>query len=258
MGWWTGKGKVSGMVRALMAGWAMLGAPAQAAELVVSAAASLTNAFRDIGKGWEAASPGNTVVFNFAASDVLLAQIAKGAPADVFASADQEAMDKAVAQNMIVPGTRRDFARNRLVLIAPADSAVPLAGLQALTATAVRRIAVGNPASVPVGRYTREALEKAGLWAGLEPKYIYAQNVRQALDYVARGETDAGFVYATDAAIMKDKVKVAVEIPTDKAILYPIAVVKDSGKAALAQGFLQYLATAAAQATLARYGFGKP
>jgi molybdate transport system substrate-binding protein len=231
---------------------------AQAAELIVSAAASLTNAFRDIGKGWEAANPGNTVVFNFAASDVLLAQISKGAPADIFASADQDAMDKAVAQNVIITGTRRDFVRNRLVLIVPSDSKLTVSGLAALSAVEVKRIAIGNPASVPVGRYTKGVLEKAGIWASLEPKYVNAASVRQALDYVARGETDAGFVYSTDAAIMKDKVKVSAEVPTEKPILYPIAVVKDSKNAALAQGFLQYLTTDAAQATLTNYGFGKP
>jgi len=249
------RGVCSGMA-ALLIGF-NLGA-AHGAELVVSAAASLTNAFRDIGRGFEAANPGSTIVFNFAASDVLLAQIAKGAPADVFASADQEAMDKAVVQGVIAQGTRRDFVRNKLVLIAPADSSLALTALSSLSADAVKRIAMGNPASVPVGRYTREALDKAGLWTRLEPKYVYAQSVRQALDYVARGEVEAGFVYATDAAIMKDKVKVAGEIATTTPILYPIAVVKDSTRQALAQSFLQYLATAASQATLARYGFGKP
>ena len=258
MGWWAGKNWLRGMAGAMVACCAVFGAPAQAAELVVSAAASLTNAFREIGKGWEAANPGNTVVFNFAASDVLLAQISKGAPADIFASADQDAMDKAVAQNVINTPTRKDFVRNRLVLIVPSDSKLTVSGLASLSAAEVKRIAIGNPASVPVGRYTRGVLEKAGIWASLESKYVNAASVRQALDYVARGETDAGFVYSTDAAIMKDKVKVSAEVPTDTPILYPIAVVKDSRNAALAQGFLQYLSTYAAQAILTNYGFGKP
>lgn len=231
---------------------------ASAAELIVSAAASLTNAFRDIGKAWEAANPGNTVTFNFAASDVLLAQISKGAPADVFASADQDAMDKAVAQGVINTGTRRDFVRNRLVLIVPSDSKAAVTGVQSLASADIKHIAIGNPASVPVGRYTRGVLEKAGNWTQLEPKFVNATSVRQALDYVARGEAEAGFVYSTDAAIMKDKVKVAAEVPTEKPILYPIAAVKDSKNAALAQSFLQFLAADGAQATLAGYGFGKP
>jgi molybdate transport system substrate-binding protein len=252
------KGRLRLLCWLIAAGLGVGGAPAKAAELIVSAAASLTNAFREIGKGFEAANPGNTVVFNFAASDVLLAQISKGAPADVFASADQDAMDKAVAQNLINTRTRRDFVRNRLVLIVPSDSKLTVSGLASLSAAEVKRIAIGNPASVPVGRYTKGVLEKAGVWASLEPKYVNAASVRQALDYVARGETDAGFVYSTDAAIMNDKVKVAAEVPTGKPILYPIAVVKDSRNAALAQGFLQYLTTDAAQAILTNYGFGKP
>ena len=231
---------------------------ASAAELVVSAAASLTNAFRDLGKAFEAANPGNTVIFNFAASDVLLAQIAKGAPADVFASADQDAMDKAVAQGVIATPTRRDFVRNRLVLIAPSDSKIAITGLASLAAGDIKHIAIGNPASVPVGRYTKGVLEKAGTWASLEPKFVNATSVRQALDYVARGEAEAGFVYSTDAAIMNDKVKVAAEVPTEKPILYPIAMVKDSKNATLAQSFLQFLASQGAQATLTSYGFGKP
>jgi molybdate transport system substrate-binding protein len=231
---------------------------ANAADLIVSAAASLTNAFRDIGKNFEAANPGTTVVFNFAASDVLLAQIVKGAPADVFASADETAMDKAVSEGVINTSTRHNFVRNRLVLIVPSDSTQSITGLSSLSAATVKRIAIGNPASVPVGRYTKGVLEKAGMWASLEPKYVNAASVRQALDYVARGETDAGFVYSTDAAIMKDKVKIAADVPTEKAILYPIAVVKESSKQALAQRFLQFLASDAAQATLASYGFGKP
>ena len=231
---------------------------AGAAELVVSAAASLTNAFTDIGRAFERVNPGNKVVFNFAASDVLLAQIVKGAPADVFASADQEAMDKAVAQNAVDAKTRHNFVRNRLVLIVPADSAVAITGLASLSNPAVKHIAIGNPASVPVGRYTRGVLEKAGIWASLEPKYVNSASVRQALDYVARGEAEAGFVYSTDAAIMKGRVKVAAEVPTEKPILYPIAVVKDSRNAALAQSFLTFIASPAMQTILSDYGFGKP
>jgi len=248
--------RLRAVAAALLLGLA--GGNAGAAELIVSAAASLTNAFRDIGKAWEAANPGNTVVFNFAASDVLLAQIAKGAPADVFASADQEAMDKAVAQGVINTATRRDFVRNRLVLIVPSDSKASVTGVRSLASSDIKRIAIGNPASVPVGRYTKGVLEKAGNWASLEQKFVNATSVRQALDYVARGEAEAGFVYATDAAIMKDRVRIAAEVPTEKPVLYPVAAVKDSKNAALAQIFLQFLAGDRAQATLTGYGFGKP
>src|SRR5690606_26471159 len=111
---------------------------------------------------------------------------------------------------------------------------------------------------VPVGRYTKAVLEKAGLWPAIEAKMVGAQSVRQALDYVARGEVDVGFVYATDAAIMRDKVKVAFTASTDSPILYPIAPAAASGNVQLAQGFVDFVRTPQAQAVLAKYGFGKP
>jgi molybdate transport system substrate-binding protein len=231
---------------------------AHAAELIVSAAASLTNAFRDVGKLFEQASPGNKVVLNFASSDVLLAQIAKGAPADVFATADMDSMDRAEKQGLLAPGTRRTLLANTLTLIIPAGASTKPGSLGGLEDAAVRRIAIGNPASVPAGRYAKEAMEKAGMWAKLEPKLILAQNVRQALDYVARGEVDAGLVYATDAAIMAGKVSVAAEIPTTTPVLYPIAVVKDTRNRALADAFLKLLGTDQAQAVFKKYGFSQP
>lgn len=230
---------------------------ARAAELVVSAAASLTNAFREIGVDFERGQPGDSVAFNFAASDVLLTQIARGAPADVFASADQEAMDKASGERLIDPATRVDFARNRLVLIVPAGSTPPKA-LVELADASYGRIASSNPATVPAGRYAKAALEKAGLWTALQAKLIPTQNVRQSLDYVARGECDAGFVYATDAATQPDKVKVAFEIATGVPVLYPAAVVRETGHRALAIRFIGHLGTPAARAVLARHGFGAP
>ncbi len=231
---------------------------AHAAELIVSAAASLTNALREVGRSFEDARRGNKVTFNFASSGALLAQIAKGAPADVFASADTATMDRAEEQGLLAAGTRRILLHNKLVLIVPAVSPVVPSDLASLDNAAVRRIALGNPASVPAGRYAREALEVAGLWLKLEPKYILAQNVRQALDYVARGEVDAGIVYATDAAIMRDKVRVAGEIATTTPIVYPVAVVKDSRNRPLAEAFVEFLGSGAAQATFKRYGFSQP
>ena len=228
-----------------------------AADLIVSAAASLTNSFREVGKLFEERNPGHKVVFNFASSDVLLSQIAKGAPVDVFASADAESMDRAEKQGLLAPGTRRVLLHNRLVLIAPSD-APAIDGLASLANAAIRRIAIGNPASVPAGRYAREALEKAGLWAKLESKLIMAQNVRQALDYVARDEVDAGFVYATDAAIMAGKVRIAAEIPTTTPIVYPLALVNDTRNRALADAFVQVLATDAAKSLFTRYRFSLP
>lgn len=231
---------------------------AHAADLTVSAAASLTNAMRDLAPLFEAAHPGTRVRFNFAASGLLLQQIAKGAPVDVFASADQETMDQAQAQNLVTGAQRRDFVANRLVVIVPAASTRVPAALADLAQPGYARIAIGLPASVPVGRYTKGVLEAAGQWGAIEPKMVGATNVRQALDYVQRAEADAGFVYATDAALMPDKVRVAFAVTTAKPILYPVAPVRSSPNAALGERFVAFLFTPEAQAVLARHGFGKP
>jgi molybdate transport system substrate-binding protein len=245
---------------ARLVGALAVGVSAHAADLTVSAAASLTNALRDLAPGFEAAHPGTKVQFNFAASGALLQQIAKGAPVDVFASADQETMDQAQTQKLLEAGQRRDFASNTLVVIVPtraAASATPKS-ITDLAQPAYPRIAIGLPASVPVGRYTRSVLQAAGLWTAIEPRMIGAQNVRQALDYVARAEVEAGFVYATDAALMPDKVKVAFRVPTATPVLYPAAPIAGSPNAALARQFVDYLVSAPARAVLAKHGFGKP
>ncbi|HEY4071685.1 MAG TPA: molybdate ABC transporter substrate-binding protein [Herbaspirillum sp.] len=229
-----------------------------AADLVVSAASSLTDAFKSVAQSYEARNPGTKVVLNFGASDVLMQQIVNGAPADVFASADQTAMDKAVAEKVINPSTRKDFAANQIVMIVPADSKLNLTSLKDLSKPEVARIAYGNPASVPVGRYTKSALEAAGQWDTVSAKGVLAQNVRQALDYVSRGEVEAGFVFATDAAIMADKVKVAVRVPATTPVTYPIAVTSGTKQATQAASFLAYVASPAGQEILAKYGFLKP
>ena len=229
-----------------------------AGEVTVSAAASLTNAFKDIAQSYEAQNPGTKVLLNFGASGALLQQMAKGAPVDVFASADQETMDAAQQQGLVRAADRQDFVRNALVVIAPIDAKAPPAALKDLAAPGVARVALALPASVPVGRYAKHALEAAGLWGAVQAKAVNTTNVRQSLDYVARGEVDAGFVYATDAALMKDKVKTAFAVPLDVAVLYPIARTAASSNATEAAAFIAYVRSPAGQAILARYGFLKP
>jgi len=231
-----------------------LGAAAQ--QLTVSAAASLTDAFKELGARFEAGKPGATVRFNFAASGVLLQQIGQGAPVDVFASADQDTMNRAAEQKLIDTATRKDFATNSVVLIEPAKDGPGLKTLQDLAGPGVRKIAIGKTATVPVGRYTREVLESAGLWTRLEPRFVQADSVRQVLDYVGRGEVEAGFVYRTDAAIMGDRVRVVLTATGHTPVSYPVAVVADSREKALARDFVAFLSTEPAQQTLARFGFG--
>ena len=229
-----------------------------AQQITVSTAASLTDAFKALGPKFEASQPGTTVRFNFAASGVLLQQISQGAPVDVFVSADQETMDRAAAQKLVDTASRKNFVSNSLVLIEPAKEGTGIQSLQDLAKPAVRRIAIGKPATVPAGRYTRQVLEGAKLWTPLEPKFVQADSVRQVLDYVGRGEVEAGFVYRTDATLLGDKLKIVLTPANHTPVTYPIAVVSDSKQKAAAQNFIAFLFTDAAQQVLTRYGFGKP
>ena len=230
---------------------------AQGADLVASAAVSLTDAFREIGRSFVAAQSGTTVAFNFAATDVLLAQLSKGAPADVFAAADEESMNRAEREGLLLPGSRHDFAANRLVMIVP-NSASGVATIEELALPRFARIAMGSPRTVPAGRYARGALERAKLWDKIESKCVFALNVRQVLDYVARGDADVGFVYATDAAVMRDKVKIALDVPTPTPIRYPVAVLRASRHPSEARAFVESLIADPARKVLASYGFALP
>jgi molybdate transport system substrate-binding protein len=243
---------------ALAAVVALLPLAAMAQQLTVSAAASLTDAFKELAPRFEASHAGVTLRFNFGASGALLQQITQGAPVDVFASADQETMNRAAEQKLVDLDTRRDFAANTLVLIVPATGSPPVGKLSDLSGAAVKRIAVGKVATVPVGRYTKQALESANLWTTLEPRFVQADTVRQVLDYVARGEVEAGFVYRTDAALMADKVRIVETVTGNSPVTYPIAVVAESRSKAAAREFVAYVSGAEGQAILAKYGFGKP
>lgn len=255
----SGRTRVSSFRFFLVALAASLAAgPASAAEIIVSAAASLTNAFTEVARAYEEANPGQKAHLNFGGSGALLQQIARGAPVDVFASADQETMDRAGKQDLIVRGSRYDFARNTLVVVAPRGAKSVPGALADLKDPRFARLAISNPDGVPAGRYARAALEAAGLWEHLRGRSLNTQNVRQSLDYLARGEADAGFVYATDAAILPDKVDVLFEVPTREPILYPVAAVKGNGKETVAMKFIDFVRSEAGQNILARYGFRKP
>jgi len=246
---------ISSILRIACVVLGLAGSAAHGADLVVSAAASLTDAFKEAGRDFEAAHPGTHVVFNFGASDVLLRQIEQGAPADLFASADEATMDKAVAAGHIAAATRKDFAANALVLIVPTSAASAPNSVADLRNDSYKKIAIGNPDSVPAGRYAKQALVTAKLWDALEPKLVQAQNVRQALDYVARGEAEAGFVYATDAAMQAQKVRVALDMATATPVRYPIGAVAECAKKPTACDFEQFLLSARGQAILANNGF---
>ncbi|PXW94316.1 molybdate transport system substrate-binding protein [Sphaerotilus hippei] len=234
------------------------GLAASAQSLTVSAAASLSNVLKDLGARYEATRPGVKLQFNFAASGVLIQQIAQGAPVDLFISADEETMARGLEQKLLEPASRRDIASNQVVLITPAAGGVALRSLADLTGPAVQRIAVGKLATVPVGRYTKQSLEAAKLWTVLEPRLVHADSVRQVLDYVARGEVEAGFVYSTDAAVMPDKVRTVMRVDGHAPVRYPAAITTEGRQKAAAGEFLAFLLSPPAQAVLGQAGFGKP
>ena len=218
-------------------------ATAQAAELLVSGAASLTNAFNEMKDAFQKKYPDVKVNTNYAASNPLLKQMETGAPVDVFASADQMTMDKAAADRLVDPATRKDFALNDLVLIVPADSKAGVKDVQSLTGDSVKKIAIGNPDSVPAGRYAKDSLN------------ILANSVRQALDYVSRGEVDAGFVYRTDALKAGDKVKIICNVEGHAPVLYPIAVGNTGKNHADGKKFIDFVVSKEGQDILHKYGF---
>jgi molybdate transport system substrate-binding protein len=237
---------------------ALLPLASAAQTLTVSAAASLTDVLRELGPRFEAARPGVSVRFNFAASGVLIRQIVQGAPVDVFVSADPQTVDEGVRLKVLDPATRRDVARNALVMVVPAKGGLPLADPADLAQPSVRRVAIGKPATVPAGRYAQQALTEAGVWPALATRAVYADSVRQVLDYVARGEVEAGFVYRTDAMRMHDRVRVVARLRGHPPIVYPAVVVADSPARVAAGLFIDYLTSPEAQAVLARHGFESP
>ena len=231
-----------------------------AQDVTLSVAVSLKEVTEELGRAFMAARPGVTLRYNFGASGELQKQIEAGAPVDVFLSAAQRQMDDLEKQNLIVPASRRAFARNALVVIKPADSRIDITKPADLLEARVGRIVIGNPRTVPAGQYAEESLRALGLWDRLQPKLIFSENVRQALDYVVRGEVDAGFVYTTDAASRAQGVKEAFRPPDDsyRPVVYPGAVVAASKQAALAQAFLDLLGGAEGRTALSRFGFQAP
>ena len=239
---------------------ALVAPTAWSQPLTVSAAISMKDAATEIGKGFTASRPGATVSYNWGSSGELQKQIEAGAPVDLFISAALLQMDELEKKKLIVSASRKVFARNVLVVVKPAASRVDITKPADLGAPGVTKIVIGNPKTVPVGQYAEESLRALGLWERLQPKLVLAENVRQALDYVARGEVDAGFVYTTDAAVRAQAVKEAFRPAEDtyRPVLYPAAVVADSKQPALAQAFLDLLVSREGQTVLARYGFQPP
>jgi molybdate transport system substrate-binding protein len=237
-----------------------LPAVAQAQELTLSVAISMKEAVETLGRQFMQGRPGVTLRYNFGASGELSKQIEAGAPADLFISAAQRQMDELEQKSLINAASRRVFARNVLTVIKPAGSTLDISKPADLVGPKVQRIVIGNPKTVPVGQYAEESLKSLGLWDKVQPKLVLSENVRQALDYVARGEVEAGFVYTTDMAVRGSQVVEAFRPAEDtyRPVTYPVAVVKASRQPALAQAFIDLLVSLDGQAALARLGFQSP
>jgi molybdate transport system substrate-binding protein len=220
--------------------------------ITVSAAASMKDALIAIAKNYRGAN----VRFNFAASGTLQRQIENGAPVDVFISAAEKNMDELQNKKLIEAKTRRDFARNRLVLIVPKNSKLKINAFADLKKREVSRVAIGAPASVPAGKYAQQLLTKIGLWEIVQRKAVRAKDVRGVLTQVEQGNVDAGIVYHTDALISK-KVRVVSIAPENlhAPIRYPVAVVARSQNKSAARKFAAYLASTPSQKVLQRFGF---
>lgn len=224
-------------------------------RLTISVAASLTDAMQAIGPLYQQENQGVKIDYNFASSGSLQRQIEQGAPVDLFISAASKQMDALQAKGLIISETRKNILRNAIVAIVPLSS-TDISELQDLTSSKVQKLAIGEPESVPAGRYAREVLIGLGMYDRLKEKIIFAKDVRQVLAYVETGNVEAGIVYQTDAKI-SDKVKIVAIAPSSShaPVLYPVAVIKDSKNADAAEEFVQFLSSDAAEEVFAEYGF---
>jgi molybdate transport system substrate-binding protein len=231
---------------------------ARAQELTVFAAASLTDALKDVDALWQ--QQGHSKIrFSFAASSTLARQIDQGAPANLFASADRQWMDWVQARKLIADDTRRTLLGNRLVLIMPRDQVHPVTIAKGMNLLALLgrdgRLATGDPSNVPAGMYAKQALTKLGLWDAIEPHLAPTEDVRTALLLVARGEAPLGIVYSTDAAVSQGVAVAGVFPPgLHDPITYPFAVTKP-GDTPEARAFMTFLATPMAAEAFQRRGF---
>jgi molybdate transport system substrate-binding protein len=240
-----------------------VGGPPSAAQqpttgsITVSAAISLKDALGQLGPMYEKRVPGAKVTFNFGGSGTLAQQIEQGAPVDVFFSAATKEMNDVAAAGLVL-GAPQNIVTNSLVLITPKDQTSVMT-LENLTAPSVKKIALGEPKTVPAGMYARESLGKLGLLGALEPKIVYAKDVRAVLTFVETDNADAGFVYVTDA-LQSQKVRTVVTVPADShdPIVYPAAALKNSKNPELAKAFVDFLSGSDAMVVFQTFGFTPP
>jgi molybdate transport system substrate-binding protein len=217
----------------------------------------MKEAIEEAGRQFRRAHPGVTFRFNLGASGELQKQIEAGAPVDLFISAAERQMAELERQGLIVTGSRRTIAWNALTVVVPADSRATVKTASDLLRPDVERIAVGNPRTVPAGQYAEEFLRRARLWEGVRARLVLGENVRQVLEYVARGEAEAGIVYGSDARQRAALVREAFRPPSDhySPVTYPAAVIAGSRHPALGAEFIALLVSPEGRNILGRFGF---
>ena len=227
-------------------------------SLLISAAASLKDVLEEIKPLYQQNKPNVKISYNFGSSGALQQQIEQGAPADIFISAAKKQVDALEQKGLLVVGTRNIIAKNRLVLVVPKNS-VGITSFYSLQDAKVKKIAIGEPRSVPAGQYAQQVLEKLKIWNQVKPKLVFANNVRQVLASVETGNAEAGLIYVTDAKISnKVKVVVTADEKYHSAIIYPLAVVKRTKNVDAAKEFSQFLSSEQAKTVFNKYGFILP
>lgn len=224
-------------------------------ELTVSSAIALTEPLEALKPIYQEKHPNVTVTYNFGASGELRQQIASGAPVDLFISAAQKDMDELEKANLLAANTRNNLVKNQVVLVVPSDSS-KINSLQDLTQSDVTRIAIGNPDTVPIGRYSEEIFKNLGLLEQVQSKFVLGKNVRQVLGYVEAGNVDAALVWVTDAKTT-DKVKIIETIPENlhSPAIYPIATIAASKHPEQAEDYIQFLLSDPSKSIFEQYGF---
>ena len=240
----------------LLLGLSFAAEAAQGQEITVSAALSLKAPFEEIGRLYEKKSAVR-VVFNFGPSGMLQKQIENGAPVDAFASASAREMDSLEGSGFIIPTTRTDFAGNAMVLITAADAQRKIFSFQDLRKKEVAKIAIGNPASVPAGKYSEETLRSLGLLDAVQSRLVYGEHVKQVMDYVLRGEVDAGMVFLTDVTGRTKELRVIAEAPASghKPVVYTIAAIRGTKNNMAARNFVSLVISKEGSEVLRKYGF---
>ena len=222
----------------------------------MSAAASLTDAISEINVLYKHGRPDVTVITNFGGSGTLQQQIENGAPVDVFISASPTQMDALQKKNLIIENTRRDLLSNKVVLVVPGDSTLGITSFQDLAGDTVKKVAIGDPGSVPAGMYAREIFIGYGIMDALKPKLVLAGNVRQVLQYVESSNVDAGVVFMTDAKMSRDA-KIVADAPDDinNKVVYPVAIIDTGKDRAAAADYEEFLFGDQAGRVFEKYGF---